>query len=192
VGLLLRFDILGVLSGPVFLRLSFSATLSFFLELSFLAPGGAYTFIFIMETKKMKVIMLLGPSNKGKTTTMNLLYDELARYEENIVCPKSQLGGNPKDFECILKYDGKLVALYSMGDFSTCIIPAISAYEEKKCDVLVYTCNDKFTRPKERIKKYPGSVIIPKSIGDNCEDRDMKNHVDKNKLIAHILLNETS
>jgi hypothetical protein len=145
-----------------------------------------------MGTKKKKVIMLLEPSNKGKTITMNLLYDELARYKENIVCPESQLGRNPKDFECILKYDEKRVALYSMGDFSTCIIPAMSAYEEKECDVLVCTCNDTLTRPKERIKKYSDSIIIPKSIGDNCKDRNMKNHIDKNKTIAHIFLNKAS
>jgi hypothetical protein len=54
----------------------------------------------------MKVIMLSGDTNKGKSTTLNLVYDSISSEDpKDIVEPKKVLG-NPeqKDFECIIKY----------------------------------------------------------------------------------------
>ncbi|MDW5419272.1 hypothetical protein R6242_22115 [Iodobacter sp. CM08] len=65
----------------------------------------------------MDMILLFGDPNSGKTTTMNLVYSDLIAKGATVVEPKMQVGGNPLDFECVLKYQEKLIAIFSMGDY---------------------------------------------------------------------------
>ena len=138
----------------------------------------------------MKVIMLSGPSSSGKTTTLNDLYDALAEPDgKNIIRPKTPLGNNPKDFECVLAHEGKKVALFSMGDIVREVFHAMSFYEGMGCDVLVCVCNDRFTTPKYRLSRYPGSPQpVPKSTADisDAEDKRLKNEKDVKEIISRI------
>jgi ABC-type branched-subunit amino acid transport system ATPase component len=107
----------------------------------------------------MKVIMLEGPSSCGKTTTVNLVYDILiATLGTTVITAKSLLGGNPKDFEAMLMYAGKKVALFSMGDYSNAVVGAMNKYHGL-ADVLVVACNSKFTHPRIAITAYPNHII---------------------------------
>ena len=90
--------------------------------------------------------MLLGESESGKTTTFNLVYDTLLQeidVNTDIIEPRQQLGGNPNDFECVLRYKGRIIGFYSMGDFPHRVGLAISRYRNrKKCDIFVFAMNN--------------------------------------------------
>ena len=64
----------------------------------------------------MKIILLVGPPSTGKTTTLNDLYALLVKGLPN----KPQITRIPdnksRDFECVIPYQGKKVAIFSMGD----------------------------------------------------------------------------
>ncbi|MES2671683.1 MAG: hypothetical protein V4673_14865 [Pseudomonadota bacterium] len=90
----------------------------------------------------MDIILLSGNSNSGKTTTMNVVYEELISKGATVVRSKVQVGGNIKDFECVLKYKGKLVAMCSMGDYLMhCCFAAV---RYASCDKLVLAYNNRF------------------------------------------------
>lgn len=105
--------------------------------------------------------MLSGQSNSGKTTTLNLVYDQLLTVGATIVNPKSQLGGDPDDFECVLSYKAKKVAIFTMGDYSIEVIHAMSYYEGMGCDTLVIA-NSQKGWPIYRLSRYPGSIYLSK------------------------------
>ncbi len=82
---------------------------------------------------RMKIVILHGKHNCGKTTTFNLLYDELIARGAEIIMPKKDLPAR-KDFECILKYKEKKVALFSLGDYMLAI--GVSAKAERTAVML--------------------------------------------------------
>lgn len=86
----------------------------------------------------MRIIVLEGPSNKGKTTTINLIYD-IILYHEGNPTDKQQLGNAPKDFKDIVtNYMNQKIAFFSMGDYSNELVNAINNYYNKeKCDLLI-------------------------------------------------------
>jgi hypothetical protein len=138
---------------------------------------------------KMKVIMLSGPGNSGKTKTMNKLYDALIEKNDvSIICPRTQYGGDPDDFECTLCYRGKKVALFSMGDMARDIFRAIYFYEGRGCDILVCVCNDKYSTPPQCVKEDYTGRMIRKLVADreNEEDFEAKNKEDVKEIISNL------
>lgn len=116
----------------------------------------------------MKIILLVGKPNTGKTTTFNLLYDEMVGQNANILKKKSKLGGSDADFECTLIYRNKEVALFSMGDYLNQCTEAIIKYSNK--DVLILAYSDKFsTNLKNIIKRYSHHSIVRKT-SNNAND----------------------
>jgi hypothetical protein len=118
----------------------------------------------------MKIILLSGTPNSGKTTTLNLLYDRLIKDgTENVL--QEQLGANPKDFKCVVSYKGKTVAIYTMGDYKTVFEDAIIEFAD--CDVLIFAYNDNFA--KRLLDKFTGKFqhyrIIQKT-DSNKNDQD--------------------
>ena len=116
----------------------------------------------------MKVIMLTGPSSCGKTTILNLVYDELIQAGAAITTARVQLGTNPLDFETELSYakkgKTKKVAIFSMGDLANEVIGAMKKYAKIGVDVLIVACNDKFSSPMNALKQYPDSPPpVPKT-----------------------------
>jgi hypothetical protein len=118
----------------------------------------------------MKIILLSGKPETGKSTTFNLLYDKLTQNgKRNIVSEKKELG-NPidKDFECVVKYRGKTVALYSMGDFDLKCIEAIVKYAH--CDVLVLAYSEEHHRIIKKTEANPKSKAVKlKTNEKDCE-----------------------
>jgi hypothetical protein len=124
----------------------------------------------------MKIIMLSGKHNSGKSTTLNLVYDKMEPNIETIIEPKKVLG-NPiyKDFECIVKYNNKKVAFYTMGDFSGLLIDAFKKYDNLNCCILICACSTKFSTPYREITNYQHNVVkktMPLCDESNESDRD--------------------
>lgn len=95
----------------------------------------------------MKIIVLSGPSNCGKTTTINAVFDSLCggnRKASNVLFYNSPVG-NPvqNDFEGVLDYKNKKIAFFSMGDYKRDCINAIVKYAG--ADVLIMAMNNYFT-----------------------------------------------
>lgn len=110
---------------------------------------------------RMKIVILHGKHNCGKTTTFNLLYDELIARGAEIIVPKKDLPAR-KDFECILKYKEKKVALFSLGDYMFAIGNAVGYYTKADCDVLIVAHSLKTPIHKNvlfKTRKYPFAII---------------------------------
>jgi len=118
----------------------------------------------------MEVIMLDGPGSCGKTTTLNLVYSELTTiHGATVHTNKTPLGGNQQDFEVILNYNGKTVAIFTMGDFSNMIINAMNKYA-RLVNVLVIACNNRFRNPYIAIQAYK-NIILHKPKGNPASDQ---------------------
>lgn len=131
----------------------------------------------------MKVVILHGKHNSGKTTTFNHLYDRLLEDGATEIEPKKELPGKD-DFECILKYKGKKIALFSLGDYMFAVGYAVGYYTRAECDVLVVAHSMKTTIHENDLfqkRKYT-YAIINKELNGVCinEDEAIK------KIIAEI------
>jgi tRNA uridine 5-carbamoylmethylation protein Kti12 len=108
----------------------------------------------------MKIILLSGKPNSGKSTALRLFYDKLRENGKcQIVSKKEPDDG--WDFECILKYNDKTIAIKSDGDVYQWCIDAIIKYANR--DVLVLAYSDKFARSLEEIiSRYDYHCVVKK------------------------------
>jgi septin family protein len=90
----------------------------------------------------VKIILLSGQPNTGKTTTMNLLFDELMSNGGVLLEEKTQLGGNPLDFCSVTSFNSQKVVIYSMGDSLWPCVNAIIKYASS--DILIMAYSDRF------------------------------------------------
>ncbi len=139
----------------------------------------------------MKVILLSGKSNCGKTTTLNLVYDKIKKDDSfSIIEEKPELEKSPDDFECLIKYKGKEVAFFTMGDYPDDIVEAFERYE-LGCDILICACSEKLKKeqnnPYDKIKAY-SHRIIEKREGKSEREFEEKNNTDVEEIIR--VLNE--
>ena len=113
----------------------------------------------------MDIILLSGNPNSGKTTTLNVVYDELILKGATVVRRKLQVGVYETDFECVLKYKGKKVAIYSMGDYLMhCCFAAV---RYASCDKLVLAYNNRFKQDLAAVvASCQNHIVISKSRGD--------------------------
>lgn len=128
----------------------------------------------------MKVILIIGKGNVGKTTSLNVIYDILLNNNETfIIIPPKQEGANPKDFSSVINYKGKSIAFFTMGDKARIVKKAIINYNSY--DYVICTCNLNFKATINSIKnKYDASIILK-----NCREHDITNDI-------LLLINETS
>jgi hypothetical protein len=138
----------------------------------------------IKNDRFMKVIMLLGDTNKGKTTTLNMLYDSEYLAEKNIIEPKKQIRPRPDDFECIIEYKKKHIAFYTMGDILKWLTDAYARYNTK-CNYLICACNTRFKNTNKKIRYYP-HIIIDKTVAES-PDLNIANNADIEKIISEII-----
>lgn len=85
----------------------------------------------------MRIIVLQGMPNTGKTRTLNLVFDLLI---QNSGASTNRQGiGNPtqNDFSDIVQWNNQRIAFFTMGDYSTYLANAIYDYHNRNCDVLV-------------------------------------------------------
>jgi len=137
--------------------------------------------------RKMKIIILSGPNRCGKTETMKLVYDNLISLGAIIVAKKTQAGASPRDFECVLEYQNKKIALYSMGDRAREIIKAIIRYKNynPKINVLIICCNTRLKKPIPFARNNSNSLHI---VNKNVNPKSNRSADDANKCAQIISL----
>ncbi|QBO59585.1 hypothetical protein [Chryseobacterium salivictor] len=84
----------------------------------------------------MRIIILQGMPNRGKTSTLGLVWSVLT-INGGISTNRQPLGGDPNDFSDIVIINNQRVAFYTMGDYSNYLANAIHDYANQGCDVLV-------------------------------------------------------
>lgn len=82
----------------------------------------------------MKIIVIKGNPNSGKTTSIRLVYDMLLYFGAEIEKPRSS-GKTYTDFDTELLYKEKRIAISSAGDVLKNIHKTINRHEG--CDILV-------------------------------------------------------
>ncbi len=82
----------------------------------------------------MKIIVVKGNPNSGKTTSIRLVYDMLLYFGAEIEKPRSS-GKTYTDFDTELLYKEKRIAISSAGDVLKNIHKTINRH--KGCDILV-------------------------------------------------------
>lgn len=133
----------------------------------------------------MKIIVLTANSSSGKSTTLNIAYNEIISLG-GISTNKQPLGGNPHDFSDIVEWMGKRIAFFTMGDFSRYLIEAAERYSAENADVLVCACNKKFVKPLPAMSKYAACHVIPKTVYLGQPLQDIVNQIDASMIISHI------
>lgn len=108
----------------------------------------------------MKLIVLEGNSETGKTTTLGMVYDLLTKGMTPFPA-KTLLGGDPNDFECIVNYNGQQIAFYTMGDYSNYLSNAITRYYSQGCDIFIcaLSTNTSKINANKKINRYNGHRI---------------------------------
>jgi len=86
----------------------------------------------------MIIVLLIGKSNCGKTTTCKQLYQELI--SEHAKIQKTTYKENGGDFSCVLNYKEKIIAIKSAGDSRNRVREAL----KKQCDILICACRCTF------------------------------------------------
>lgn len=85
----------------------------------------------------MKIIVVKGNQNIGKTTSIRLAYDIALYLGAAIITPRNIEDKPHNDFETVLFYNGKRIGFHSGGDLLKSFEEVIDDYKEKKCDTLV-------------------------------------------------------
>lgn len=132
----------------------------------------------------MEIIMLRGGHSSGKTTTLNIVYDNLIAAGA-VSTNKQPLGGDPGDFSDLLHYNGMQVVFFTMGDFSVHLVNAMRANHAAGIDKLVCACNTRFARPMTEIGYHPHHVIA-KTTTAVAANELIVNTTDANTIIGLI------
>ena len=124
----------------------------------------------------MKIILLSGKPGTGKSQTFNLLYEKIVNDENTEIISEKERLGNPrnKDFECVVIYKGKKVAMYSMGDYPNKCVEAIIKFSNYDVLILAYS--------EER------HCIIKKSEAESKADELKTNEKDCEQIIEELNL----
>ena len=118
-------------------------------------------------TSNMKIVALRGGSNSGKTTSLNMLYAELLNRGAKPINPQHALPGK-NDFECIVEYKGKRVAISTIGDYIFALGLAMGYYSALEVDTLVIAdSNKKYVKnPLFKSRQFDSNyIVIPKVKG---------------------------
>jgi tRNA uridine 5-carbamoylmethylation protein Kti12 len=136
----------------------------------------------------MKIILLSGPPNCGKTTAINLVYRNLTKGLPNPPA-KQSIRNYKKDFECIVAFKKKQVALYSFGDVLFDTYNAIIKYCGMGADVLVAAHNNNGSRRQQLAKIVQNSslnYLINKKIAKSKNAEAQCNTNDCSAIIGKI------
>ncbi len=84
----------------------------------------------------MRIIVLQGMPNNGKTTTINLVWNMLCT-NGGVSTNRQPYGGDPNDFMDTILWNNLRIGILSMGDMSTPISHEIWNFNNQKCDVVI-------------------------------------------------------
>jgi len=88
----------------------------------------------------MKIILVEGPPNSGKTTLINEVFNTLRKEisTEDVIMPYDNHVWDNDDFQAVVRKNGKTIGFYSMGDIAHQVIAMIYVYAVRyECDILV-------------------------------------------------------
>jgi hypothetical protein len=132
----------------------------------------------------MRIIVLQGMPNKGKTNTIWLVRNLLLNNGGNPIPNEFQIFGNNQiqykdDFKDIINYNGMKVALCSMGDYSIYLANAVYDYDRQGCDVLVcaLSTNNAKVRANNALNQF-NTTRINKTIAPNRNNPTIENTAD--------------
>ena len=116
----------------------------------------------------MNIILLTGKENFGKTSTLKFLYEEHLKILKPIEFTVE--GADKKDFSTVFNYNGKTIAIYSIGDEAQYVKFAFEKYSsfridgtEIKIDILILAHRTKIQLPKgipiaSKLTEYPKTL----------------------------------
>lgn len=137
----------------------------------------------------MQIIVLRGKSNKGKTTTLNFVYDMISNMGANLIDHKETLGKNPYDFKSVVKFNGKKIAFFTMGDYSQRLVEAIYGYEKLNCDILIcaISTNNRKVRANKALNELRFNTIpIEKQVSEDKKLQMSLNQSDADEIIKSL------
>ena len=136
----------------------------------------------------MRIIALRADSNKGKTSTLILVYNRVTdRINCGISTCKKQEGADPRDFLDIVNYKGLRVAFFTMGDSTKPLINAIRNYSSSGIDILVCANNINKINQLKEINKFPNNIILKTiAIPSNTANDLAANTTDANAIFTLI------
>ena len=161
--------------------------------------------------KKMKVIVLKGRDNSGKTTTLKKVYELLkAACEEPETDYKVELEGND-DFRDAINFAGKRIGIVTQGDYGDEIEkdykgvipselekrPALSVRDhlkilkKKKCDIAICACTTEKKIEKTIKRHYPKNTFIDKEVKSLQEIENTQKAMEIIQILKLWLLNAT-
>ena len=101
----------------------------------------------IYKIRFMKIIMLTGPSDSGKTKTLHDLYKQLSPEGANDVEPPKPHPLDNRDSVYYLRYNNKKIGIVTLGDYCNEILSQIIIFLNKGADVLVIANSNKVSAP---------------------------------------------
>lgn len=105
----------------------------------------------------MYVIALVGESNRGKTTTLNIVHQYVLENGGESK-KKKQLGGQANDFSDTVFFQNRKIMFYTMGDYADIGDYMATAYYES-FDIFVCAINISLKGPLQDILDYPNRQI---------------------------------
>ncbi|MDY4766975.1 MAG: hypothetical protein SO238_00965 [Treponema sp.] len=132
----------------------------------------------------MRIITIIGDDNSGKTTLLQYMLNQLKNTGAEILS-FSRLGHNYDDFECILFWKGKKVAMCSIGDAKKYIDEGLHRAKDSNPDYIINVVNTKFEKwYKDSFKKDDIKIVYCTS--ENYEDQIRKKQEKNIEIISLI------
>jgi hypothetical protein len=131
----------------------------------------------------MKIIMLTGESNKGKTAVLTFVHEILATDGAKPTCFKRAWDKYERDFSDVLEYREKKIKIFTTGDELKKIKEVLNYTE---CDFLICACNNKFLEPLENVIKVKKIRKIKKTVAKTLASRLAANWYDANIIIGYL------
>ena len=132
----------------------------------------------------MKLIVLTGLPDTGKTDTFEKIRKKLSVYETPTII--EQLGSDPRDLLCI--FPTLKVGLYPMGDYISLTRKAISWGLKNELNVLVYAYSQSFEAFIQAYKSFPNIdiEIQHKTMTVNSDKFNEVNEIDALRILLKI------
>lgn len=125
----------------------------------------------------MKVIVLNGVANTGKTTTLNLLY--------NLITPDTPATNLGEDDKYTFTYKGKTISITTPGDGEKDIQNNIDYAQDENCDILVTASRTRGYGRKLLSEQFKDIHFIKKNVADQ-QEQDLVNKTQAADLQAII------
>jgi hypothetical protein len=125
----------------------------------------------------MKIILLSGAPHSGKTTTLNLVYNQMTSGMPSLPT-KTNPGGSSRDFECVFVYRGKQVAIFTMGDVLYRLTEAVIKYIHVDVLILAHSTGGSTRNTfAASVGKYPPHVVVQKTNNNQQDCATIISHV---------------